>query len=237
MFYQSLSNVDILTNLKRLNTDLHRMGVKANIIIVGGSAMSLLGADRGTKDIDYLGKLPFNSQYLSELQMSNDVERIFVIPDISEVKFDLHYPFSNLDVKVMSWEDLAIMKFYTTRQKDYDDLLDFILPKIESFSRLYSRLQYYKADYIFNLNDSDLNLNQFENLLSSLKVKHKIIVCNPRVSLESVLKKHRLYSKFMRSSTINLDKGKALKCTIGECLSVFGFRELLQKSTKYDFRV
>lgn len=113
-----LSFSKILENLESLNTDLQALGKTANIVIVGGSAVSLLsGGLRQTSDIDYLGELPLSEMELRKYQLSNDVERVFVVPDISEVSFDKELTYSNLTVYVLSWEDLAIMKFYTTRKK------------------------------------------------------------------------------------------------------------------------
>ena len=60
-----LSFSKILENLESLNTDLQALGKTANIVIVGGSAVSLLsGGLRQTSDIDYLGELP-----LSEMEL------------------------------------------------------------------------------------------------------------------------------------------------------------------------
>lgn len=58
------------------------------------------------------------------------------------------------------------MKFYSTREKDLQDLNQFILPNIYDFAKLKTRLDYYKADYIFDLDNPDLNLNQYNTILS-----------------------------------------------------------------------
>lgn len=235
----SLSN--ILENLEFLNKHLQALGQSAKIIITGGSAVSILsGGLRQTSDIDYLGSLPLTERELYNFQMSNDVEKIFVVPDISEVSFDKELNYSNLTVLVLSWEDLAIMKFYSTREKDFQDLKNFILPNIYDFAKLKSRLDYYKADYIFDIDNPDLNLNQYATILSELKHLHHILVVNPTQTLEQVLKANRLYSKFCRfaeSYIIPLNLEVWLPNSVSFCLSDYGFTEFFQAATSYQIRI
>lgn len=234
----SLSN--ILENLKSLNEHLQGLGQTAKIIITGGSAVSILsGGLRQTSDIDYLGSLPLTEKELYQFQMSNDVEKIFVVPDISEVSFDKELNFSNLTVFVLSWEDLAIMKFYSTREKDLQDLKQFILPNIYDFAKLKNRLDYYRADYIFDLDNPDLNVNQYTTILSDLKQLHHILVVDPSQTLEQVLKANRLYSKFVRFAenyVIPLNLEIWLTNSVSFCMSDYGFAEFFQASTSYQLR-
>ena len=236
-----LSFSKILENLESLNTDLQALGKTANIVIVGGSAVSLLsGGLRQTSDIDYLGELPLSEMELRKYQLSNDVERVFVVPDISEVSFDKELTYSNLTVYVLSWEDLAIMKFYTTREKDLQDLRHFILPQIYDFSRLKSRLNYYRADYTFNIDDPDLNLNNYEQLILGLKQSHHILVVDSTQTLEQVLKATRLYSKFVRFAenyVIPLNLEVWLPNSVSFCMSDYGFAEFFQAATSYQLRI
>lgn len=235
----SLSN--ILENLESLNKHLQAVGQTAKIIITGGSAVSILsGGLRQTSDIDYIGSLPLTERELYKFQMSNDVEKIFVIPDISEVSFDKELNYSNLTVLVLSWEDLAIMKFYSTREKDLQDLNTFILPNIYNFAKLKTRLDYYKADYIFDIDNPDLNLNQYYSILGELKHAHHILVVEPNQTLEQVLKANRLYSKFIRFAenyVIPLDLSVWLPNSVSFCLSDYGFAEFFQAATSYQLRI
>lgn len=235
----SLSN--ILENLESLNKHLQAVGQTAKIIITGGSAVSILsGGLRQTSDIDYLGSLPLTERELYQFQMSNDVEKIFVVPDISEVSFDKELNYSNLTVLVLSWEDLAIMKFYSTREKDLQDLKIFILPNIYDFAKLKTRLNYYKADYIFDIDNPDLNLNQYHSILSELKHSHHILIVDPTQTLEQVLKANRLYSKFIRFAenyVIPLDLSIWLLNSVSFCLSDYGFAEFFQAATSYQLRI
>lgn len=235
----SLSN--ILENLESLNKHLQAVGQTAKIIITGGSAVSILsGGLRQTSDIDYIGSLPLTGRELYKFQMSNDVEKIFVVPDISEVSFDKELNYSNLTVLVLSWEDLAIMKFYSTREKDLQDLNTFILPNIYNFAKLKTRLDYYKADYIFDIDNPDLNLNQYYSILGELKHAHHILVVEPNKTLEQVLKANRMYSKFIRfveNYVIPLDLSVWLPNSVSFCLSDYGFAEFFQAATSYQLRI
>ena len=238
--YQTLSYTKILEKLNQLNLELERQHKFAKIIVTGGSAVSLLsGGYRETRDIDYIGSVPLTVEQLQSFQLSNDVEKIFVVPDISEVSFDKELNYSNLTVYVLSWEDLAIMKFYSTREKDLQDLKQFILPQIYDFQKLKSRLDYYRADYIFDINNSDLNLNQYTQILVELKQLHHILVVDPTQKLEQVLKANRLYSKFVRFAenyVIPLNLEIWLTNSVSFCMSDYGFAEFFQASTSYQLR-
>lgn len=239
--YQTLSYTKILEKLGQLNLELERQDKFAKIIVTGGSAVSLLsGGYRETRDIDYIGSVPLTVEQLQTFQLSNDVEKIFVVPDISEVSFDKELNYSNLTVYVLSWEDLAIMKFYSTREKDLQDLKQFILPQIYDFSKLKFRLDYYRADYIFDIDNPDLNLNQYAQILVELKQLHHILVVESTQTLEQVLKANRLYSKFIRFAenyVIPLDLSVWLPNPVSFCLSDYGFAEFFQAATNYQLRI
>ena len=239
--YQTLSYTKILDKLNLLNLELERQDKFAKIIVTGGSAVSLLsGGYRETRDIDYIGSVPLTVEQLQSFQLSNDVEKIFVVPDISEVSFDKELNYSNLTVFVLSWEDLAIMKFYSTREKDLQDLKQFILPNIYDFAKLKTRLDYYRADYIFDLDNPDLNVNQYTTILSDLKQLHHILVVDSTQALEQVLKANRLYSKFVRFAenyVIPLNLEVWLPNSVSYCLSDYGFAEFFQAATSYQLRI
>lgn len=238
MFYQTLSYSKILSILEKTNSLLAQRGDKGKIIITGGSAISVLTkGSRVTTDIDYIGKLSLSTEELNKLSLSNDIEGILIVPAIEEMVFDDKFEFSNLDVYILSWEDLAIMKLYSTRQKDLTDLEKYILPNIQLFYRLKGRLKYYECDYVGNLNDSDLNYNSYSSLIEGLKSSHKIVVCERGIPLEKALKSARMFSKFKSYPHQHLNLDLLLATPIEKCLQVFGFKEYLQKITGYDFRI
>ena len=238
MFYQTLSYSKIVSILEKTNSLLAKKGAKGKIIITGGSAISILThGERVTTDIDYVGSLALSSSELAKLSLSNDVEGILIVPAIEEMTFDNQYNFSNLDVYILSWEDLAIMKLYSTRQKDLEDLQEYVLPNIKLFYRLRGRLKYYECDYVGNIDDPDLNYNSYSNLVQGLKSSHKIVVCERGISLEKALKSARMFSKFKSYPHKHLDLELLLATPIEQCLQVFGFREYLKKITGYDFRI
>jgi len=238
MFFQTLSYSKIVKTLKEINSSLAKRGTTGKIIITGGSAISILTrGERVTTDIDYIGNLSLSSAELNKLSLSNDVEGILIVPAIEEMTFDLEFSYSNLEVYVLSWEDLAIMKLYSTRQKDLEDLQEYILPNIKLFYRLRGRLKYYECDYVGNLNDPDLNYNSYDSLVQGLKSSHKIVVCEKGIALEKALKSARMFSKFKSYPHKHLVLELLLATPIEQCLQVFGFREYLQKITGYDFRI
>lgn len=238
MFFQTLSYSKIVKTLEELNTSLARRGNTGKIIITGGSAISILTrGERVTTDIDYVGNLALSSSELARLSLSNDVEGILIVPSIEEMTFDQQFTYSNLKVYVLSWEDLAIMKFYSTRQKDLEDLKEYILPNIQLFYQLKRRLKYYECDYVGNLNDPDLNYNSYSSLVDGLKSAHKIVVCERGISVEKALKSVRMYSKFKAYPHKHLNLELLLTTPIEQCLKVFGFKEYLKKITGYDFRI
>lgn len=239
--YQTLSYAKILEKLNQLNLELERQDKFSKIIVTGGSAVSLLsGGYRETRYIDYIGSVPLTVEQLQTFQLSNDVEKIFVVPDISEVSFDKELNYSNLTVLILSWGDLAIMKFYSTREKDLQDLKQFILPQIYDFEKLKSRLDYYRSDYVFDIDNPDLNLNQYAQILVELKQLHHILVVDSTQTLEQVLKANRLYSKFVRFAenyVIPLDLSVWLSNSVSYCLSDYGFAEFFQAATNYQLRI
>lgn len=238
MFFRSLSYSSIKEILEELNETLVKRGTTGKIIITGGSAISLLThGERVTTDIDYVGSLALSNSELSNLSLSNDVEGILIVPAIEEMTFDLKFTYSNLEVYVLSWEDLAIMKLYSTRQKDLTDLQKYVLPNIQLFHQLKCRLKYYECDYVGNLNDPDLNYNSYDSLVQGLKSSHKIVVCEKGIALEKALKSARMFSKFKAYPHKHLDLELLLATPIEQCLQVFGFKEYLQKITGYDFRI
>lgn len=238
MFFQTLSYSKIVKTLEELNSSLVKRGTTGKIIITGGSAISILThGERVTTDIDYIGNLALSSAELNKLSLSNDVEGILIVPAIEEMTFKEQYNFSNLEVYILSWEDLAIMKLYSTRQKDLEDLQEYILPNIKLFHQLNRRLKYYECDYVGNLNDPDLNYNSYDSLVRGLKSSHKIVVCEKGIALEKALKSARMFSKFKAYPHKHLDLELLLATPIEQCLQVFGFKEYLQKITGYDFRI
>ena len=238
MFFQTLSYSKIVKTLEELNSSLAKKGTTGKIIITGGSAISILTrGERVTTDIDYVGNLALSSSELAKFSLSNDVEGILIVPAVEEMTFDQRFTYSNLIVYVLSWEDLAIMKFYSTRQKDLEDLKEYILPNIQLFHQLKRRLKYYECDYVGNLHDLDLNYSSYSSLVGGLKSSHKIMVGERGISLEKVLKSVRMYSKFKTYPHKHLNLELLLATPIEQCLQVFGFKEYLKKITGYDFRI
>ena len=85
------------------------------------------------------------------------------------------------------------MKLFSTRTKDLDDLVQYIFPKLTSYSELKRKIETYKEYYFFNSDLPELNLNQFDLIKQRLKKEQKVILVEDSfVSLLVFLKSLRL---------------------------------------------
>lgn len=189
-----LSKADILERLKELDSKSAGVSPKVEVLIVGGSALALLGEPRLTSDIDYLGSLNYlPKDYLASLGFSNNVKTFFALYGTDEYSVLELSGFENLTVKVLSYEDLAVMKLFSTRTKDLDDLVQYIFPKLSSYSSLKQKIETYKEYYLFNSELPELNLNQLDLIKERLRKEQKVILVeDTSVSLETFLKSLRL---------------------------------------------
>lgn len=75
-----LNKSDILARLRELDLKSEGVSSKVDVLIVGGSALALLGESRLTSDIDYLGSLDYlPKDYLASLGFSNNVKTFFAL--------------------------------------------------------------------------------------------------------------------------------------------------------------
>lgn len=189
-----LNKSEILARLKEL--DLRSQGVspKTEVLIVGGSALSLLGEPRLTSDIDYLGSLDYlPKDYLASLGFSNNVKTFFALYGTDEYSALELNGFKNLIVKVLSYEDIAVMKLFSSRKKDLEDLIQYIFPKLTSYSKLKQKIKTYKEYYFFNSDLPELNLNQFDLIRDRLRKEQKVILVeDSSIRLVDFLKSLRL---------------------------------------------
>lgn len=189
-----LNKSEILTRLKDLDLKSEGVSSPTDVLIVGGSALALLGEPRLTSDIDYLGSLNYlPKDYLASLGFSNNVKTFFALYGTDEYSVLELSGFENLTVKVLSYEDLAVMKLFSTRTKDLDDLVQYIFPKLSSYSSLKQKIETYKEYYFFNSELPELNLNQLDLIKERLRKEQKVILVeDTSVSLETFLKSLRL---------------------------------------------
>ena len=189
-----LNKSEILTRLKDLDLKSQGVSPKTEVLIVGGSALALLGESRFTSDIDYLGSLEYlPKEYLASLGFSNNVKTFFALYGTDEYSALELTGFENLTVKVLSYEDLAVMKLFSTRTKDLEDLIQYIFPKLSSYSRLKQKIETYKDYYFFNSDLPELNLNQFDLIKDRLRKEQKVVLVeDSSVSLQVFLKSLRL---------------------------------------------
>lgn len=196
-----LSKKDILEKLKELDKNSQGVSPKVDVLIVGGSALALFGERRLTADIDYIGSLDYlPKEYLKSLGLSNNVKTFFALYGTDEYSAIELSGFENLKVRVLSYEDLAVMKLFSTRTKDLDDLIEFIFPKLTSYSDLKHKIETYKDYYFFNSDLPELNLNQMGVIKDRLrKEKGVLIVDDFSISLEVFLKSLRLLTDTKRT--------------------------------------
>ena len=195
-----LSKSEILKRLQELDRKSEGIPSSAEVLIVGGSALALLGDARMTSDIDYIGSLGFlPKEYLSSLGLSSNVKTFFALYGTDEYSALELNGFKNLRVRVLSYEDLAVMKLFSTRGKDLEDLINYIFPKLSSYSSLKKKIKTYKEYYFFDVSRPDLHVNQLSYIKDRLKKEKKIIIVEDlSVTLESFLKSIRIYSSTER---------------------------------------
>lgn len=195
-----LSKSEILQRLHELDKKLEGTPSPSEVLIVGGSALALLGDARMTSDIDYIGSLGYlPKDYLSSLGLSANVKTFFALYGTDEYSSYELNGFKNLKVRVLSYEDLAVMKLFSTRAKDLDDLVNYIFPKLSSYSSLKKKIETYKEYYFFDANLPELHVNQLSYIKERLKKEKKIIIVEDlSVTLESFLKSIRIYSSTER---------------------------------------
>lgn len=191
-----LSKADILERLRILDSKSQGVSSPTEVLIVGGSALSLLGESRLTSDVDYIGSLDYlPKEYLASLGFSNNVKTFFALYGTDEYSALELSEFKNLTVKVLSYEDLAVMKLFSTRNKDLEDLVQYIFPKLSSYSELKQKIEIYRDYYFFNSDLPELNLNQFDLIKQRLRVEKKVIlVDDASIPLSTFLKSLRLLS-------------------------------------------
>ena len=189
-----LSKSDILERLTELDKNPQVVSPNSEILIVGGSALSLLGEPRLTSDIDYLGSLDYLPKgYLASLGFSNNVKTFFALYGTDEYTALELNGFENLTVKVLSYEDLAVMKLFSIRTKDLEDLIQYIFPKLDSYSSLKQKIETYKEHYVFNSKLPELNLNQLDFIKDRLRKEQKVILVEDfSIRLVDFLKSLRL---------------------------------------------
>lgn len=191
-----LSKSEIIQRLHELDKKSQGISSSAEVLIVGGSALALLGDSRMTSDIDYIGSLGYlPKEFLSSLGLSSNVKTFFALYGTDEYSSLELSGFKNIRVKVLSYEDLAVMKLFSTRGKDLEDLINYIFPKLSSYSSLRRKIETCKQYYLFNSDLPELLVNQFALIEDRLKKEKRILIIEDlSITLESFLKKNRLYS-------------------------------------------
>lgn len=189
-----LNKSDILERLRELDLKSEGVSPPTEVLIVGGSALALLGEPKLTSDIDYLGSLDYlPKDYLASLGFSNNVKTFFALYGTDDYSALELSGFKNLTVKFLSYADLAVMKLFSSRLKDLEDLIQYIFPKLSSYSELKQKIETYKEYYVFSFELPELNLNQFDLIKQRLRKEQRVILVeDSSIRLVDFLKSLRL---------------------------------------------
>lgn len=148
--------MNLLDELHDANEELKILNLHATIFVVGGAGLKLLNIGfRETFDIDGLIKaendLPIVKAILNKYSINDDMKHVAFIPTPDDFTFGECLSLSHLTVYVASLEDIALMKLFTTRPKDYDDLINYVLPHIKDKTKLFERAKSYESSYPGNV--------------------------------------------------------------------------------------
>lgn len=161
----SYNTKTILMRCHHLNSLLEEKNIKAEITLVGGSALAFNCDDaRRSVDIDaHVNNTTSKdiSKLLDEVLIDTNVSLVASVPDFDDCKTSLVKEYSNLVVNVLDITELAVTKLFTKRDKDLDDLVSYILPNIqdEDIITLREMIKEYVTYYVGDLKSKDLNLN------------------------------------------------------------------------------
>ena len=160
---ENISTDEIRDKSSLLDKFCHDQGIRAEFVVVGGSAMNLLLAKeniefRGTHDIDIAGLYTTSRDQLYQYLPKLGIEPVdgVLLPEVSEFlnseniqSFDDDY--SNLTVYLPSYEMQACIKSLTDRRKDYEDVMNSGILDCCDIQKLIGLIEEYK-DYILNPN-------------------------------------------------------------------------------------
>lgn len=143
---------DIISLLEAANDELRDNGLFVKVMISGGAALSILLPNfRETVDINVFieksNRLNEAKSILERYTINDRLRAIAFIPTLDDFSYDDEIKFSNFTCYIASLEDIALMKLFTNRPKDYDDLVHYILPNI-NVQKLMKRCQRYESSYV-----------------------------------------------------------------------------------------
>lgn len=170
-----MDNSDIKSILQNIG---ERVPAGSELILVGGSALALLGNARPTIDIDFVGDdVRPNTLHQSILRMAEELgvyadpvplERFIPLPKDSDQRSIRIGQFGNLEIYVADPYSIALSKVDRGADTDYDDLL-FLVEKghVEM-----SKLEAILAEALPHAREFDLEpdiLEHFQELKNRLK--------------------------------------------------------------------
>lgn len=125
-----MNNTEIVTILQNLG---ERLPPASQLVLVGGSALALLGSPRLTIDIDFIGDdIHPNPLHRTIMQIAREMqihvepvplERFIPMPDGNEDRIIRVGQFGNLEVFVADPYSIALSKLDRGMDTDFDDLV------------------------------------------------------------------------------------------------------------------
>lgn len=165
---------EIDKEFKLVNDELKSLDLRAELMIVGGMALIMQNINfRYTFDIDcYLlskSSTDVIKSVLSVHFINNNCQSICMLPDLDDFTIVDVIKFSHLTIYVASVDDIVLMKAFSTRQKDYDDLTHYILKQID-VKTFFDRCKNHESFYIGNLELT--NYKMLKQKLESEKLRN-----------------------------------------------------------------
>jgi hypothetical protein len=155
-----VDNAEIITTLQELGT---RLPPASQLILVGGSALALLGSPRLTIDIDFIGDdIHPNPLHRTIMQIAREMqihvepvplERFVPLPEGNEERIIRIGQFGNLEVFVADPYSIALSKLDRGLDTDFDDLVFLIKNNhvdMDKFERILSNALPHARKFDFN---------------------------------------------------------------------------------------
>jgi hypothetical protein len=169
-----VDNAEILTILKNLGA---RLPSDSQLILVGGSALALLGSPRLTIDIDFIGDdVRPNPLHRTIMQIAREMqihiepvplERFVPLPKGNEERIIRIGQFGNLEVFVADPYSIALSKLDRGLDTDFDDLVFLIQNNhvdMDEFERILSATLPHARKFDFDPNILE-HLKELKNRL------------------------------------------------------------------------
>ena len=139
---------------------------KVDVVIVGGSALILHGLlSRQTQDIDTINFIQAIEIIFNKYDINS---RVLTFGDASAENYEdrlenLDLSTNSVNYRLLSLEDLVIMKLHSHRSKDYEDICSDEVLKALNWDKLEQIISSGETDVSFNQRKQDEFLGRYAN--------------------------------------------------------------------------